>query len=90
MLTLPLYVFLIIYFVFLFFFGLFFLINIAHLYQTAALTVASFIVTLIMLAAIAIIIWATWYLLQNTDWTQTVTLFDSSWFSGLLSFNQTI
>lgn len=85
MLSIPLYAFLLIYFLFLVIFCLFFLINIGHLFQTAALTGASLFVAILMIAASSIVIWATWYLLQNADWQQGVTIFDSAWFSDLLS-----
>ena len=87
MFTIPLYVFLIIYFLFLIIFGLFFLINIGHLFQTAALTASSVFVAILLLSVSLLILWATWYLLSDINWLQSVTVFDSAWLGNIFSFS---
>jgi len=86
MLAIPLYVFLIIYFLFLLMFGLFFLINIGHLFQTAALTASSIFVAILLLGVSFLILWTTVYLLGDVDWQQSVTIFNPAWIGNVFSF----
>lgn len=86
MVTIPLYIFLIIFFLFLIVFGLFFLINIGHLFQTAALTFASVLVAILLISASLLVLWGAWYMLSDVNWQQSVTIFDTAWFGNLLSF----
>jgi len=83
MFSIPLYAALIIYFIFLFIFLLFFITNLLHIILTGTTTFASFIVTLIVFVLTILTIFITWKFLQNTDWTQSVTIWDSSWLSSL-------
>ncbi len=83
MLTLPLYILLIAYAIFLIIFFIFFIINLLHIVLTGTTTFTSFIVTFLIMALTAFTIYGTWYYLQNTDWQQSVTLFDASWITSL-------
>jgi hypothetical protein len=67
-------------------FGLFFLINIGHLFQTAALTASSIFVALLLLGTSLLVIWGTAYLLTGVDWQQSVTVFDTAWIGNVFSF----
>lgn len=87
MLTIPLYIFLFIYFFFLLTFVAFFLVNISHLARTGTFTMASFLVTFGFIALSVIILWFTWTLLNGTDWQQPLTIWNGEW-SGGSSFDQ--
>lgn len=86
MFSLPLYVFLILSLIYFAVFIIFFIINVGHLFQTAALTMTSLIFTILIVATSILLVWAAWYLLSGTDWGTPVTIFDTSWLSGLFSF----
>ncbi len=83
MITIPLYSLLVIYAVFLIVFVIFFAINFFHIILTGTTSFSSFLVTLFVTAFFALIIFGTWYLLQSTDWTQQITIWNSSWLGGL-------
>ncbi len=83
MITIPLFGLLIIYAVALAILGVFFVINFFHIILTGTNSFSSFLVTLFTLAFSSLIIFGTWYLLQNTDWTQQITIWNSSWLEGL-------
>lgn len=80
MLTVPIYIFLFAYFIFLAIFAFFSIVNIAHMFHTGALTFVSFSVTIIVGIMATVVFYATWFLLQNIDWQQIITLFDKAWF----------
>ena len=88
MVAIPIYIFLFAYFFFLFIFLIFMLINVAHLVNTGTLTFSSFVVTFVILFLTTIILWATWNLLQGTDWQQTITVWNNSWIGGLFNIPQ--
>ncbi len=83
MFTIPLYILLIAYAVFLGIFFIFFIINLLHIVLTGTTTFTSFIATLLVVGLTIFTLFATWYYLQNTDWTQTVTLFNTGWITSL-------
>ncbi len=83
MLSLPLYILLIAYAIFLIIFFIFFITNLLHIIFTGTTTFSSFIATFIVMTLTALTIYGTWYYLQNTDWAQPVTLFDASWITSL-------
>lgn len=72
MISIPLYIFLIIYFVFLFVFTIFFLINLLHIVLTGTTTFAGFVVTLLVICLSLFVIFETWNILQNMDWSQPI------------------
>ena len=84
--SLPLYVFLFLFFGFLLIFLIFFFIDVYHLFETSSLTLTSLAVTILVFAVSALTLFITWYLLQNVNWKIPITLFDSSWITGLFSF----
>lgn len=87
MFSVSLYIFLFVYFAFLAIFAIFAIINITHMFHTGSLTLVSFIVTLFTAIGTILIFYATWYLLQNADWTQAVTVWDNQWLTNIFTFN---
>lgn len=81
MVTIPISVFLIIYFIILAILAIFFAVNFFHIVFTGTNTFSSFLTTLFVVASVALILFGTWYFLQNIDWTQTITIWDSAWFN---------
>lgn len=83
MLSIPLYSLLIAYAIFLLIFFTFFIINLLHIILTGTTTFNSFLATFIIIALTVLTIFGTWYFLQNTDWQQPLTVFDTGWISSL-------
>jgi len=79
MLTIPLYVFLFIYFAFLAIFAAFSIMNFYHIVMTASFTLSSFVMTFIIFALTVLTLYFTWSLLVDVDWRIPVTLFNSDW-----------
>lgn len=88
MLSIPLYSFLLAYAVFLIVFVIFFLVNFFHILLTGTTSFSSFLVTIFVVALSAFIIFTTWNLLQATDWTQSITIWNRSWLDGLTGQTQ--
>ena len=82
MLTIPISVFLIIYLVILVMLMIFFAVNFFHIIFTGTTTFSSFLATLFVFASIALILFGTWYFLQDINWSQTITIWNSSWFKS--------
>jgi len=80
MLTVPLYIFLFIYLLFLCVFTILSLINLYHIVSTGTFTFVSFIMTFFTFVATVLTLYFTWHLLSGIDWQQPLTLFDGSWF----------
>ena len=78
MFSLPLYIFLFLYFGLLIMIGTFFLVNILHLTRTGTFTFASFAVTIIVLSLTLATLLATSFALQDTDWQQNITFFNDT------------
>lgn len=74
MISIPLYIFLLIYFAFLFIFVFFSITNLLHMFQTGGLTLLSFIVTFVVAIVTIYTLFLTWYFLQGTNWQQTLDL----------------
>lgn len=85
MITVPLYVLLFLYFIFLAVFTVFSCINLWHVYSTGNLTFTSFLITLVVGIFTVLILYATWYLLQDVVWTERFTIWDNNWVSGPFS-----
>ncbi|MBI2444573.1 MAG: hypothetical protein HYV42_05040 [Candidatus Magasanikbacteria bacterium] len=83
MITLPLYIFLFVYLGFLLFFAVFFAINVGHFSHTGTFTLGSFLATFLLLAATAIILWSTWWLLQGVDWQQPLPIWNNAWLGNV-------
>lgn len=85
MLIVPLYTLLIAYVAFLAIFFIFFITNLLHILLTGTTTFFSLIITFIILAASILTIYAAWYFLQDTVWTQTITLININWLKSLFA-----
>ncbi|MFA5061588.1 MAG: hypothetical protein WC526_00345 [Patescibacteria group bacterium] len=72
MISIPLYIFLIIYFIFLFIFAIFFITNLLHIVLTGTTTFSGLIVTLIIICLSLFVVFETWNILQNIDWNQPI------------------
>lgn len=79
MITIPLYFILIVYFILLFVLIVFFITNICHIILTGTTTFASFLITLFILALSILVLFAAWYLLQDTNWNQPITIWNPNW-----------
>jgi len=73
---LPLYIFLAPYGLFLALFGVFSLLDISHVVKYRTSEFIAFSLTFIYLAVATLIIFETWYLLQNITWAEPFTLFN--------------
>lgn len=82
MVTIPLYIFFFIFLGALLIIGIFYFISISHLFATANLTFASFVITFIVFALATFALYGTWFYLRGTDWQQSVKIFDKNWFGG--------
>ena len=81
MITVPISFFLIIYFILLAVLAIFFAVNFFHIVLTGTNTFSSFLATFFVVAAVAMILFGTWFILRNIDWSQTITVWNSSWFN---------
>lgn len=81
MLSIPLYIFLLLYLLFLAVFVSFMLIMLYHILSTGSLTMVSFFISFFVLASTVLILYGTSELLlqADIDWRQGVTLFNASW-----------
>lgn len=79
MLIIPLYFFLIIFLIAFLIIAVFYIISVSHIFTTANLTLASFLITFIVFTLAVATLFGTWFLLQGTDWQQSVKIFDSAW-----------
>jgi len=68
MFVLPLYIFLLIYFVFIAIIAVFYLVFIYHLIGTGSLTIKSVVIALIILFLLGAIVFITFQLLSGVDW----------------------
>ena len=82
MLTIPISVFLIIYFIILAMLAIFIAVNFFHIIFTGTTTFSSFLATLLVFASVVLILFGTWYFLRGIDWSQTITIWDNSWLRG--------
>lgn len=84
MISIPLYIFLFIYFAFLIFVAVFLFVDLLHIFQTGTLSFVSFLATLLTLGVFTAILFATWYFLQNVDWRQGLIIWDNEWLRNVL------
>ena len=80
--TVPLYVFLFIYLLFLTVFVVFTVINLYHIFASASFTLASFAMSFFIFASTVMVFYVTFQLLVDVNWQQTVTLFTTQWING--------
>lgn len=78
MVTIPLYFSLFIYLLPVAIIFVFIIIDIAHLANTGSLTFTSFLFTCATLICATLILWATSYFLQGTDWRESIRFGNSS------------
>ena len=90
MITIPLYIFLFLYFAYLALFGLFIFVNILHLFQAGALTLFTLTMTVILFAATVLIIFSTWTLLSGADWRAPLTVWNSDWIKGITGLTTSV
>lgn len=88
MATIPLYIFLFIFFGALLILSIFYIIGISHLIATANLTFASFIITLAVSTFIGVSLYGTWNILRDTNWQRPVKIFDMAWFGNNNQFSE--
>jgi hypothetical protein len=81
--SIPLYLFLFLYFIILAIFVGFVIINFYHIIGSGTFTFVSFLFTFITAAATVALLYETFILLQGIDWQQTITIFDPTWITGL-------
>lgn len=87
MISVPLYIFLFIYFFFLIGFAAFFFINLGHFVHTGTMTFASFFATVSFLVFSTVVLMATFYIVREVSWQQTVTLWNMQWLGSIFSNN---
>lgn len=87
MITIPLFVILFIYLMYLVVIGLFTYVNFSHLLHNGALTAVSFTVTLLVAIFAAIILFTTFTNLVEVDWKQPLTLWNNDWISNTLNLS---
>lgn len=83
MITIPLYILAIIFFIYLFVSLIFVLINYGHIIKTASLGLFSTFFSTLIIAGIIIVLWYTYMLLLDTNWSNNITLFDTNWFGAI-------
>ena len=83
MISIPLYIFLFVYFAFLAIVAVFLFVDLLHIFQTGTLSIISFIATILALGIFTAILFATWYFIQNVDWQQTLTIWNSDWLRSI-------
>jgi len=79
MFAFPLYILLFVYLLFLAIFAIVMVANFYHIISTETLTLPSFAITFFVLAATALTLYTTWFLLQGTDWQQSIAAFNTDW-----------
>lgn len=85
MLTIPLYFILFIYLAYLMIISAFTYVNFSHLFHGGALTIVSFLVTLLIGVLAVVTLYLTFIFLIGVDWNQPLTLWDNAWISNALS-----
>lgn len=87
MITIPLFVILFIYLLYLVVIGVFTYVNFSHLFHNGALTILSFTVTLLVTVSAAVILFLTFATLAEVDWKQPLTLWNNDWISNTLNLS---
>lgn len=80
--SIPLYSLLILYAIVIFIYIVFSLISLYHIVRTASFTTIGFLATFFVLTAGVLTIYGSWYLLQDVNWSSSLSLFSSDSFSG--------
>lgn len=83
--TIPLYIILFIYLIYISILGIFSFINFSHLHHNGALTLVSFCVTFLIISLVATTIFFTFMFLNGVDWKMPLTLWNNDWISNTLT-----
>jgi hypothetical protein len=86
MLTIPLYVFLFLYFAFLLVFVIFSILNFYHIVMSDSFTLASFVFSFFIFTLTVLTLYFTYFLLKEMDWRQPLLTIDLSLFSFSQNF----
>jgi hypothetical protein len=84
MISIPLGIFILIYFALLIIIGIFFLINLLHLVHTGTISFWSSLVTVATGAFIVLVVSMSWTYIQTLDWQQPITIGSNNNFSSTL------
>jgi hypothetical protein len=87
MITIPLYSLLIIFGIFFLIFAVFIIANVMHIVLTGSATAVSFIITLLILLMTFAALYGTWYFLQNANWSEQLTIWNSGWLASIFRTN---
>lgn len=83
MVSIPLYIILFAYFLFLASFAVFSVVNIYHIVASASFTLASFFMTFLVFALTVLTLYFTADLLMSIDWKTPVVILNAQWFSAI-------
>lgn len=83
--TIPLYIILFIYLIYISILGMFSFINFSHLHHNGALTLTSLFITFFIIVCVATTLFFTIALLNGVDWKEPLTLWNSAWISNTLN-----
>jgi hypothetical protein len=86
LITIPLYIILFLYLIFLAIFAVFSLINIYHIVMSASFTLASFVITFFVFILTVLTLFFTWYLLQDVYWQTPILIFNLDWAIRIFDF----
>lgn len=87
MLTIPLYSFLFVYWLFVALFVFFMLVNLYHIISTASFTLPSFLFTFFIFAGTTLVLYGTFMVLGDAgiDWQTRVVLFHPDWLGNVFT-----
>jgi hypothetical protein len=80
MITIPLYISLFIYIIFLAIFAIFAIINVYHIIASASFTLASFFMSFLVFSLTILTLYFTANLLVGIDWKTPITVLNAQWF----------
>ncbi|MBI2436460.1 MAG: hypothetical protein HYV41_01810 [Candidatus Magasanikbacteria bacterium] len=81
MISIPLYIFLFLYLIFLCIFLVFSAVNFYHVISTASFTTVSFTMSVVVFILTILTLFITWHYIADIDWRQSLIVFDSNWFN---------
>ena len=85
MFTLPLYVILFLYLIYLAIFAIFSVINFYHIVTSGSFTIPSFAASFVVFTLTFLTLYFTWTLLAGVDWQQPITIFNHEWIPNVLA-----
>ena len=84
--TIPLYIILFLYLIFLAIFAVFSLINIYHIVMSASFTLVSFVITFLVGVLTVLTLFFTWQLLVDVYWQTPILIFNMDWAMKVFGF----